>query len=322
MSIKKTKEYTLNVIALRDISRKYMKSICIFTAIAFVLISFSQTNAQTGALRGGASVLSGSTSGSVTLNVPSSIAANYSMTFPSSQSSGTQYLYDSLGILKWGTPTGGSGGVNFNNSTLQQTAQNSTYLFDVEYAPGATGPLPGAILVSEIHDVNNSPSIASGVDLQVSNTSVAASGVTLTGIVVNVANSGSGTQTGIKVDATGNTTDKNYAMFLTGGNVGIGTATPAEALEVSGNIRISGTNGLKITEGTNAAMGTATLVAGTKVVNTTKVTANSRIFLTTNTPGGAIGALYVSARTAGTSFTIKSSSATETSTVAWVIIEP
>ena len=111
-------------------------------------------------------------------------------------------------------------------------------------------------------------------------------------------------------------------MFFTGGNVGIGTATPSEALEVSGNIRISGKNGLKITEGTNATMGTAVLVAGTKVVNTTKVTANSRIFLTTNTPGGGIGALYVSARVAGTSFTIKSSSATETSTVAWVIIEP
>ena len=267
-------------------------------------------------------MLFGSTSGSVTLAAPSTMPANYSLTLPSAQSSGTQYLYDSAGIMKWGVPSGGTGGINYNNNTAQLTSQNSSYLFDVEYAPGATGPLPGAVLVAEIHDVNNSPSYASGLDVTTSNTNASASGVTLTGVVVNVSNAGSGTQTGIKVDATGNTADNNYAMFFTGGNVGIGTATPSEALEVNGNIRISGKNGLKITEGSNATMGTAVLVAGTKVVATSKVTASSRIFLTANTPGGTVGALYVSARTAGTSFTIKSSSGTETSTVAWVIVEP
>lgn len=80
--------------------------------------------------------------------------------------------------------------------------------------------------------------------------------------------------------------------------------------------------GLLIKEGTNARMGTAVLVAGTKVVSTTAVTANSRIFLMCNTPGGTPGWLQVSARVAGTSFTILSSSATDTSTVAWVILEP
>jgi hypothetical protein len=81
--------------------------------------------------------------------------------------------------------------------------------------------------------------------------------------------------------------------------------------------------GLKIKEGTNAAMGTATLVGGTVTVSTTKVTANSRIFLTVN--GGTltnVGSPYISARTAGTSFTITSTNASDASNVAWIIIEP
>jgi hypothetical protein len=80
--------------------------------------------------------------------------------------------------------------------------------------------------------------------------------------------------------------------------------------------------GVNIREGTNARMGLATLAAGTVVVATTKVTANSRIFLTAQTSGAAPGALRVSARTAGTSFTITSTSGTDTSTVAWLIMEP
>lgn len=79
---------------------------------------------------------------------------------------------------------------------------------------------------------------------------------------------------------------------------------------------------LKIKEGSNKRMGTATLTAGAATVNTTSVTANSRIFLTSNTDGGVVGFLRVSAISAGTSFTITSSSGTDTSTVAWLIVEP
>lgn len=82
-------------------------------------------------------------------------------------------------------------------------------------------------------------------------------------------------------------------------------------------------NGLYIKEGTNATSGLATLVGGTLVVSTTKVTANSRIQLTGQ--GGTItnlGSYSVTARTAGTSFTISSSNVLDTNTVAWVIVEP
>ena len=83
-------------------------------------------------------------------------------------------------------------------------------------------------------------------------------------------------------------------------------------------------NGIYVAEGTNATMGIATLVAGTVTVNTTKVTANSRIFLTRQTTAGTLGAsVDVTARTAGTSFTITSNgSILDTSTVAWIIFEP
>lgn len=96
-------------------------------------------------------------------------------------------------------------------------------------------------------------------------------------------------------------------------------------VDVAGNAKINKVgSGLYIKEGSNATMGTATLVAGTVVVSTTKVTANSRIFLTAQSLGTVtIGqGLAVSARTAGTSFTVLSQSALDTSVVAWMIIEP
>lgn len=81
--------------------------------------------------------------------------------------------------------------------------------------------------------------------------------------------------------------------------------------------------GLSITEGTDCKQGVATLVAGTIVVNNTSVTANSRIFLTTQDPnGGTPGFLWISARTAATSFTIQSSSILDTGIVAYEIFEP
>lgn len=82
--------------------------------------------------------------------------------------------------------------------------------------------------------------------------------------------------------------------------------------------------GLSVKEGSNAKMGVSTLVAGTVVVSTTAVTASSRIFLTEQTLGTVAvpSALGVSARTAGTSFTILASAPTDTSTVAWMLVEP
>ena len=80
--------------------------------------------------------------------------------------------------------------------------------------------------------------------------------------------------------------------------------------------------GFSTKEGSNAKQGTAVLVAGSAVVANTSVGANSRIFLTSQVDGGTPGFVRVSTRTAGTSFTITSSSGTDTSTIGWEIFEP
>lgn len=98
------------------------------------------------------------------------------------------------------------------------------------------------------------------------------------------------------------------------------TVLDGEGVGVTGGLRVGG--GVKLEEGTNEFMGLATLVNGTVTVANTNVTANSRIFLTVQTPGGTPGSpLRVSARVVGTSFTI-STAAADTSTVAWMIVEP
>ena len=87
-----------------------------------------------------------------------------------------------------------------------------------------------------------------------------------------------------------------------------------------------GTNGggIAIAEGSGATSGVATLAAGTVTVPTNKVAANSRIQLTVQSLGTVTDPkpVAVTARVAGTSFTIRSSDATDTSTVAWLIISP
>ena len=92
------------------------------------------------------------------------------------------------------------------------------------------------------------------------------------------------------------------------------------AMPVDLEISVAGM-GLRVKEGTNAKQGTAVLVAGALAVSNTSVTATSRIFLTSQVDGGTVGFLRVSARVAATSFTITSSSGTDTSTVAYEIFE-
>jgi hypothetical protein len=94
-------------------------------------------------------------------------------------------------------------------------------------------------------------------------------------------------------------------------------------IDESGNAALTAVGaGYRVKEGTNARMGTAVLVGGTATVRTNKVTANSRIFLTAQATAGTPGAPYVSARNAGNAFTITSTSSSDRSTVAWLIMEP
>lgn len=122
----------------------------------------------------------------------------------------------------------------------------------------------------------------------------------------------------------------DVALYRDAGNLRSSAYFVMESGQANGDFTVFGTNftlgvigtRLRIKEGANASMGTATLVAGTVTVANTLVTANSRIQLTAQNSSGTPGALRVSARVAGTSFTITSTSGTDTCLVAWQITEP
>lgn len=107
--------------------------------------------------------------------------------------------------------------------------------------------------------------------------------------------------------------------------VNLNSADRLKILVADGILRVMTVGaGLAVAEGSNAKQGVATLAAGTVTVANTSVTATSRIQLTAQTLGTVTtpSALTVSARTAGTSFTILASQATDTSVVAYEIFEP
>jgi hypothetical protein len=134
---------------------------------------------------------------------------------------------------------------------------------------------------------------------------------------------------------TGNAANATFQVNLAGSNGAFYVKNAADStlfyvLQANGNVGVSAGDlvvaapgkGLQVKEGSNAKMGVSTLAAGTVTVNTTAVTATSRIFLSHQTAGGTVGHVAVTARTAGTSFTVTSSSGSDTSQVAWLIVEP
>jgi hypothetical protein len=133
----------------------------------------------------------------------------------------------------------------------------------------------------------------------------------------------------------GSSTFVSNVVFKGNGDVGIGTASPASLFSVgsssqfqvdsSGDVSTTGTlstqAGLEVqSTGSNKKLGQATLIGGTMTVSNTSVTANSRIFLSVSTAGGVQGFLSYS-KSVGASFTIQSTSAADTSTVDWFIVE-
>ncbi len=120
-------------------------------------------------------------------------------------------------------------------------------------------------------------------------------------------------------------------LILSAGGVGdVNIGGTDINLTVTGGVNLTGGSlsietvgsGLKIKEGSNATMGRAVLSGGSVTVSTNKVTANSEIFLSSQITGGTPGFVRITAIVPGTSFNIDSSQIADTSTIAWMIIEP
>lgn len=188
---------------------------------------------------------------------------------------------------------------------------------------GGVETAKGTIKVT--HTGTGTDASASALSIDLAGTGTASQGIFMTGTnggttgnLLEIRNGGTGPV--FRVTATGST------------QLGSGTGSPDVTLArgAAGRLDLNSTDlrigsvgrGLQIQEGTNAKMGTATLVGGTVTVANTSVTANSRIFLTSQADGGTPGFLRVSTRTPGTNFTITSGSGADTSTVAYLIIEP
>jgi hypothetical protein len=235
---------------------------------------------------------------------------------------------------------GPCGLLGFVACQTDRNIRNGILLHSVDSAPTAQ-PAPHGISITACHfsrDGKNDNTTGGGyaaIRVQGDSSSVRHCPVTISNITTHV----------IKEDNGTGLLSPDYAIYITNGrrvtvNGGILVATVATIFDDLGALLHNGAThylvnvstgavtqnvagyGLMTVEGTNAKMGTATLVAGAATVSTTAVTATSRIFLTNQSLGGTAGFLRVSARTAGTSFTITSSSATDTSTVAWLIVDP
>jgi hypothetical protein len=142
-------------------------------------------------------------------------------------------------------------------------------------------------------------------------------------VTATTAAHGVGPAYGLNLNGTGVNLDIDGARLI--GNTGavLLTGVPARLQVGPGMSYATGDSSAPTTVApANWKSGTATLVAGTVTVTNSAVTAASRIWLTTLTPGGTRGALWIDAVTAGTSFVVKSTNGADTSVIAYRMDEP
>lgn len=230
-------------------------------------------------------------------------------------------------------------GINWAPAVVASTPLTYTTATRALTIATATGSVAGALSAADWTTFNNKAPTASPTftGVPVAPTAAAATNTTqiaTTAFVTTAdnlkANLASPTFTGVPaaptaVAGTSTTQLATTAFVTTADNLKAPLASPTFTGDVNastGNILVSTIGkGLQVKTGTNAKIGTAVLVGGTVTVSNTSVTANSRIFLTSQSDGGTPGFLRITAKTAATSFVITSSSGTDTSTVAWMIVE-
>lgn len=121
---------------------------------------------------------------------------------------------------------------------------------------------------------------------------------------------------------TGQTTYTDGQLLI--GNTTGNTLTKATLTEGAGVEVTNGTGTITLAQTGMSSLrtGTAVLVGGTVTVADAATTTSTRFRLSYNTPGGTPGAVYISAVTASTNFTITSTSGSDTSTVYYEAFEP
>ena len=197
-----------------------------------------------------------------------------------------------------------------NSATLLSTGSGGNVIIGATAGADITSGGQNVIVGFSATGTSN---VSSGIQNIIVGTSCQAPGVatangrmSIGNIIYGFANTGTGVTPSSGRVAIGTTTDDGVNKFQVAGSVAIGTAG----------------FGFRAKEGANCKQGTTVLVGGSSVVANTSVTANSRIFLTSQVDGGAPGFLRVSTRVNATSFTVTSSSGTDTSTVAYELFEP
>lgn len=195
------------------------------------------------------------------------------------------------------------------------------------FIDASTGTAVVTITGCSFHRDGNNPTPASWAGLAISQ---AAAGnlhfqVIVRGLAVHATTgqAGVGPAYGLSLTGTGVNLDIDGARLI--GNTGAVSLTgvPARLQVGPGMSYATGDSSAPATVvPANWKSGTATLAGGTVTVTNSCVTAASRIWLTVLTPGGTVGAPFVSTITAGTSFVIKSTSGADTSVIAYRIDEP
>jgi len=111
------------------------------------------------------------------------------------------------------------------------------------------------------------------------------------------------------------------------GNFGVGTTSPYKKLSVAGDVVMDSFNATSTTATSTIAgalkygrAGTAILAAGSTTITNIPLDSNSVIFLTVQNCGGSCGQVSVNSVT-DSSFIIESTSAIDSSTVGWMVIQ-